>query len=214
MTGKTQFETTRRGAPLRVVAVIFFLGGPVLGLLAGFLARGLENKNAAAALGEAVSERAALLERETFSVTEALYHTRAFFDSSRSVTREGFRDFTRDILARHPVIATIDWIPYITEKERANHERGARAEGLADYRIQHFDLNRALAPAPPKASYYPIYYRESTDQSPRFLGFDLSSDPVRQSVLEHVVAGNKLGLMDPRRGAFARRAVPGSVARV
>ena len=134
---------------MRVVAVIFFLGGPVLGLLAGFLARGLENKNAAAALGEAVSERAALLERETFSVTEALYHTRAFFDSSRKVTREGFRDFTRDILTRHPVIRAIEWVPHVTEKGRANHERGARAEGLAEYRIWYPGPKRAV----PRASY-------------------------------------------------------------
>ena len=182
---------------MRVVAVIFFLGGPVLGLLAGVLARGLENKNAAAALGEAVSERAALLERETFSVTEALYHTRAFFDSSRKVTREGFRDFTRDILTRHPVIATIDWSPYITEKERANHERGARAEGLTEYRISNLDPKRVLAPAPPKADYYPIYYRESADQSRSILGLDLSSDPVRRAVLKRAIEGNRLGLTDP-----------------
>ncbi len=175
----------------------FFLGGPILGLLAGFLSRGQENQRTSSALSEYVAERAAVLKRETFAITEALYHTRAFLSSTQAVTRGGFRDFTRDIVARHPVIGAVEWFPHVTHKEREAHERKARAEGLAGYRISARDPSGALAPVRPKPDYFPMYFREPTDPGRRILGLDLSLDKGRAAVLALAAQKDEIALTDP-----------------
>jgi sigma-B regulation protein RsbU (phosphoserine phosphatase) len=179
------------------MAMVFLLGGPILGLLAGVLARGMEDQAASTALSEYVTERAAILKRETFVITEALYQTRSFFYSSKSVTREEFRIFTQDILERHPDISSVEWIPLVTAGERAAHEAAARAEGMAGYTIRAPNVQGKIQPAPAKADYYPIFYVEPMTRVSTVMGLDLSLDPARKSVLEYSIRNNQLAITDP-----------------
>ena len=197
MNEKSNFEKRRPGTFLRAVAMIFFLGGPLLGLLAGILVRGQEDRDADNSLGDYVAERAAVLKRETFAITEALYHIRAFFQSSTTVSRDQFRIFTEALLSRHPIIARVEWIPYVTESKRAEHERRARAEGLEGYRIWARNPNREILTVPARIDYYPIYFIEPLAVVRRVLGFDLSYDKTRRSILELAVERNEVKLTDP-----------------
>lgn len=200
MNGGTRKLAMKGSSPpsaLRTVAMAFFLGGPLVGLLAGVLARQLEQQSASAALARQVAERAAGLKRETLVVSEALYHLRAFFRSSQSVSRDDFRAFTRDILQRHPAIQSVEWIPRIPSVERTRHEQQARQEGLKGYLIRIPNREAAVRPAPAKADYFPIYFIEPDERARRALGIDLSLDPARKAVLDRSASQDALALTDP-----------------
>jgi PAS domain S-box-containing protein len=177
--------------------MVFFLGGPVLGVVAGVLARQLEDQNASNALARYVADRASILRRETFVIAEALYHIRAFFQSSATVSRADFGAFTRDILARHPAIQSVEWMPRVTAEERGNHERRAREEGLEGYRIRMPNRAGPNQAAPSKTDYFPIYYMEPPERAKRAIGIDLSLDKARKSVMECSAERNELALTDP-----------------
>ncbi len=190
-------ENRTSGALLRVIVWVFLVGGPVLGALAVVLARGMEDQASSSALTRYVTERAAILKRETFVLTEVLYQTRAFFRNSKDVTREEFRLFTEDILERHPVIGSVQWVPLVTANERADHERRARAEGLDGYTIRASNTQGKTRPAPPKKDYYPIFYIEPMKRFGNVIGLDLSLNPSRKLVLDYSIQKNELAITDP-----------------
>lgn len=190
-------KSPRPWSTLRTVAMAFFLGGPVVGLLAGVLARQLEEQNASSVLARQVAERAAGLRRETIVISEALYHLRAFFNSSATVSRADFSAFTQDILARHPAIQSVEWIPRVPDAKRSDHERRARDEGAQGYVIRIPSREGAVQPAPAKADYFPIYYIEPAERARRAMGIDLSLDAARKAVMERSASQDALALTDP-----------------
>src|SRR5690606_20243634 len=62
---------------------------------------------------------------------EVLRSLPALFEASEDVTREEFRAFVKDALARYPWIYALEWIPRVPGSERARVEVGARADGIS-----------------------------------------------------------------------------------
>ena len=194
---RTGLEPNSSGTFLRILAVVFFLGGPVLGVFGAIMARNLEDQNGSKVVTEYVSERAATLKRETFIIAEALYHLRAFVSSSKAFSRDEFRSVTREMLARHPVIASVEWMPRVTAEERPAHERVTHLPGVDRYRIWARDSKGEAVPAPAKSDYYPIHYFEPLERGRQVLGLDLSLDPARRLVLESSIARNEVAVTNP-----------------
>ena len=176
---------------------IMTLGGPLLGLLVFNLASGAEQEKVSALFGEYVSEQQSLLQKEVNSVVEELYYLRSYFHLQDDISRQEFRALTQDVLTRHPVIRSMEWVPRITAGQRTMHESQARKEGLVGYQILALHQNGDLAPAPSLAEHYPVFYVEPFELNKRAVGLDLALEPVRRAALVEAMTLRKMVLTDP-----------------
>jgi len=177
--------------------LLFVLGGPLVGFMAGNLVSNLELARASARCQEYFSDRATSLKQEVHALADELVDLRSLFRAEPHVSREQFRTFTRDELSDHPAILALGWIPRVPAGQRASHERLARAEGLVDYRIRALTPQQGLVPAPPQSEYYPVFYVEPLDPNVNDLGADVSSESMRKAAMLRAAAINRLALTDP-----------------
>ena len=98
--------------------------------------------------------------------------------------REGFRRLAAPVVARHPFIQALEWIPRLTYAEKDAYERAARQDGLADFRLTERDAGGGMAPVARRGEYFPVFYVEPVAPNIRALGFDLASNEVRKQALE------------------------------
>jgi diguanylate cyclase (GGDEF)-like protein len=122
-----------------------------------------------------------------------LHVVRALFDSSEEpVTRDEFEAFTRPILSDNSAIATLSWVPRVLNSERAQHERAAASQGLANYRIKAMGTNGKMTPSPERSEYYPILYA-TVPKTSSLYGVDLRSEPPTLAEMERARDANRLG---------------------
>jgi diguanylate cyclase (GGDEF)-like protein/PAS domain S-box-containing protein len=113
------------------------------------------------------------LQNEFNRYLEINQNIKAFFDSSREVSAEEFRNFTRPFIRDHADIQALEWIPRIPAAERAAHE--ARI-GKPFYAAARED-QQSNQPAPVQEEYFPILYAEPLAGNLKALGLDISSKP-------------------------------------
>lgn len=115
----------------------------------------------------------------------------AFYDSSKDVTPEEFRRFTRDTLVRHPGTQALAWSPRVTDDMRLRFEEQARSEGLSEFQITEESHERRLTPAGARDAYAPVRYVEPLDGNRHLLGFDIASNADGLAALQRAVDGNE-----------------------
>jgi sigma-B regulation protein RsbU (phosphoserine phosphatase) len=179
-----------------VAALIFVLGGPLIGWEAVQLTSGFERQRARSACAEYFSEHKVAFAHEVDEITEELSHLAALFLVSGHVSRDQFRVYSSDIIARHPAIAALEWAPRVTASARAAHERLGRADGLADYRIRAVAGGGGVVSST-RSVYYPVFYVEPIEPNREALGLDLSSERVRRQALVLAMSSRKVALTDP-----------------
>jgi sigma-B regulation protein RsbU (phosphoserine phosphatase) len=180
-----------------VVAIVFGLGGPLIGLVTARLAGNVERQRAYTACAEYFSEHETAFAHEVNETTEETFHLASLFLVSGHVSREQFHTFARDMLTRHYGTAALEWAPRVTAGERAAHERLGRAEGLGDYRIRAAGPGGGLVVSPPKSEHYPVFYVEPLEPNRQAIGFDLSSEPVRRAALMRALTTHEPTLTEP-----------------
>ncbi len=190
-------STAVRRRLLWLVVILFVLAGPLLGWEAVQLTSGFERQRARAACAEYFSEHRMAFTREVDETTQELTHLAALFLVSRHVSREQFRIFSADILARHPAIAALEWAPRVTAAGRAAHERRGRLDGFRAYRIGAVTLDGGVVVAPARSEYYPVFYVEPLEPNRSALGLDLSSERARRDALVRAAATRAPALTDP-----------------
>ena len=100
------------------------------------------------------------------------------------VSREMFRLFNQELVAARPEIQSMARAPRLAFADRADHERGRRAEGFAGYALRDLDLTTGdLVPAGTRAEYFPVTYMEPVGPSALEHGFDLGACPDERAVL-------------------------------
>ena len=123
------------------------------------------------------------LEQTLAEYTEALHALAGFLTVSETPpSREGFRRLVDDMLRRHPNLFAMSWSPRIAPEQRAAYEQRMRAEGYAPAGIRVLDRDE-LVPAGERAEYVPITFIEPVRKNASGLGFDLSSEAVRNASL-------------------------------
>ena len=60
----------------------------------------------------------------------------SLYSVSERVTRQEFRQFTKNNLASNPHLKTLEWVPRIAEEAREAYEQAAREDGLTDFAIR------------------------------------------------------------------------------
>jgi diguanylate cyclase (GGDEF)-like protein len=118
----------------------------------------------------------------------------ALFDSSTGpVTRSEFSAFARPLLRENSAIATLSWVPRITDAERATHEREGILQGLANYHIKDIRADGTMTNSPQRSEYYPIFYATLPLTSPLY-GLDLRSEPPTLTEMDLARDEDRLGL--------------------
>jgi serine/threonine-protein kinase len=105
---------------------------------------------------------------------EVLRTIPSLFEASTGVTRQEFRDFVREGLARHSSIFAFIWAKRVFAAERPAFEQAARAEGYPDFQITESDEQRRMVRAPERAEYLPCLYIEPP--IPLSFGYDEASE--------------------------------------
>ncbi|HEX5660649.1 MAG TPA: CHASE domain-containing protein [Polyangiales bacterium] len=129
-------------------------------------------------------ERCELLRTTSARSLEVLYSLAGFLSAAPDATREEFAQFVRGALARLPELQALEWVPAVSDTERADYEARARRDGLDSFALTQL-VDRKVAPAVPRPLYLPVYYAEPRGSNSQALGLDLLSDPVRRAALEH-----------------------------
>ncbi len=110
------------------------------------------------------------------------------FAASEEVTRDEWQAYYKhqQVDTLYPGVQRIAFSRIITHRELAQHIEGVRAEGFPDYTVW---------PAGDREFYAPLIYLEPFDNNARtVLGFDLLTDPIRQSALEQARDSGKAAL--------------------
>ncbi len=158
--------------------VLLLVVGLVLSLGSFAMLRGAELSRAQAEFATEAERWRALAQEQLTQTVYSLRSVSALLDSSEEVTREEFRSFTETIVAVHPEILSIEWLPRVSADQRRQFEGRAHAEGLTDYVIKDVREGRA-SEAPVRAEHFPVYYIEPFVPNLAVLGVDYAARPER-----------------------------------
>jgi class 3 adenylate cyclase/CHASE1-domain containing sensor protein len=179
---RSSTKTLRVARYLPVAAVLAV--GVCLSFTAFFYVHRLEKARLAAEFGVLAAQPISAIQRQIQSDLGTVQSLVAFYDGSQHVERAEFRTFAASILAWHPGIKALEWVPRVPASERKKYEQRARQEGHPEFRITELSPQGEIVPAGSRAQYFPVYYVEPLKGNERALGFDLASDTTRFEALK------------------------------
>jgi diguanylate cyclase (GGDEF)-like protein/PAS domain S-box-containing protein len=97
--------------------------------------------------------------------------------------RREFESFAGALMRGRAEILTLEWIPRVSNSQRASFEIGARNNGQAGFRIFQRDSGGRPVTAGEKVEYYPVLYVEPREGNAEEMGFDVSSDSILREAL-------------------------------
>ena len=181
----------------RGLLIFAVLAGPVIGFSAYRLATDVERERAQAQLDRRVAAAALVLERELSADLEVLYALRSAFETGVPVTDARFEALAVPILARHPSLQALEWIPRIASDSRRAHEQNRRDDGLDDYAITDHAPTGEMVVAGDREWYYPVAFLVPLEGNEPALGFDLGSDGIRREAMDRAAATGTITLTGP-----------------
>jgi PAS domain S-box-containing protein len=182
---------------IRPTVALLCLLGPLLGLAVYRAASGAEQRRTANRFREEVDARAFAIRTRLAEALEAVGAVKALFESSPPVSRQAFRTFTAEFLARHRDLRALEWAPRVSRADRERHEREARAAGIAGYRITELSPSGEAVTATESEDYFPVSFIEPLEHNERALGFDVGSDPGGRAALVRAAVLDQPAMSDP-----------------
>jgi len=181
----------------RGLLVLAIFAGPFIGIATHRLADSVERDRAQAHLERRAASAVFAIESELAADLEVLYALRPLFETGAPVPRERFTAMARPILARHPSLQALEWIPRIAHGSRRAHEQSEREDGLDGYTITERSVTGELAVAGERDWYHPVAFVVPIEGNERALGFDLGSDRLRRKAMDRAAATGEISLTDP-----------------
>jgi PAS domain S-box-containing protein len=113
----------------------------------------------------------------------------AFCTSAYPVTRPSFDTFTSPLISGpDAAIQALEWVPRVSQSERAQVEKSARAAGFPEFEIRdHIEQGRMVRSGD-RAEYFPVLWVQPYKGNEPALGFDIASNPSRREALLHAAA--------------------------
>ncbi|MEI7733073.1 MAG: CHASE domain-containing protein [Verrucomicrobiota bacterium] len=96
------------------------------------------------------------------------------------VERREFQGAAAGLLAQHPEVQALEWVPRVPASQRADFESRARKDGLANFHFTEPVGDGRAIPAGDRPEYYPIYYVEPVPGNEILLGWDTLAGPNRE----------------------------------
>jgi PAS domain S-box-containing protein len=177
--------------------ILAVLAGPVVGFGAYRLATAVERDRAQAHLDRQVAAAALAIERELAADLEVLYALRTLFEAGGPVAYERFTAVAEPILARHPSLQALEWVPRTAHGSRHAYEQSRREDGFDGYTISERTESEELVAAGDREWYYPVAYVAPIEGNERAIGFDLGSDTLRREAIDRAAATGEIALTDP-----------------
>jgi len=112
-----------------------------------------------------------------------LYALQRFYNSSHFVSHKQFTRFVEPVLAKHPEIQAVEWIPLITHQNRMDHEKQMQDSEYSDYTITEINHLGEQVTAQQRKSYFPVSYIYPMEDNESVLGYDLASNELRLAAL-------------------------------
>ena len=165
-------------ARLQILAVLLL--GMMLSLVGFSLSRSAARRQLEARFQTAARDRAESVFRGFQYGFEDVAILRSFFDASDEVTREDFAAFTAPILARHPYIQALQWLPEVNPGNRTALEREARRSHPGFHFFKRDADGREVEPGP---TFHAVQFAAPYVGNEVALGFDAESLPTRQEAL-------------------------------
>ncbi|HSM51378.1 MAG TPA: sensor domain-containing diguanylate cyclase [Thermoanaerobaculia bacterium] len=190
---QTPPETLAPAAPVEGVAppgrrTRLALGIVALGLLLSVTTFLLASRGYSAAERSRLAREADALVAslgETFSRSGAqLYGLRGLYESSDEVRGEEFRRFAQRILERHPEIRGLSWNPRLPAASAEERARQLEALGLAGLEPWQRGPDGSRQPVPSGRAAVVVGRIEPFAPNRAALGFDIASEPTRNTALE------------------------------
>ncbi|MGH8175883.1 MAG: ATP-binding protein [Steroidobacter sp.] len=157
-TSETDSVRRRFGA-----AAVVLLAGLSATLTTFLLQRSAEIRDSQQQFTAWAEERGDVLQKAVDAHLEILHGVRALFDSSEFVSAEEFDRYTAAPLKRYPHIYSLDWLPRVTQAQRALFEARASEQLGIEYRIREYAEDGAVAAAATRPEYWPILYAQARD---------------------------------------------------
>jgi len=117
------------------------------------------------------------------SVVYTLATLRGLFVASEHVTRAEFSSYINEVMVKKQGVSGYSWNQRVTLEERADFEKLMRDEGAPNFTIKEKKSTGDFIVAPEHAEYISIAYVEPAQENAMILGFNSSSDPVRDEAL-------------------------------
>jgi PAS domain S-box-containing protein len=119
---------------------------------------------------------------------------------------EGFHLFASSVLERYRGIQSLEWLPRVSQRERAHHEAAGERIDLG-YSITEHNSEGVDVRAGRRAEYFPVFYREPPAPAGLGLGFDRSSDPMQRTLIEQAIKSGEMAIsgrvpLDPEHARF------------
>lgn len=131
--------------------------------------------------------------------TEATHHLSSVFIVSENLKRETFKLIADFELDRKPGIRSLQWLPRITQSERADLEAQMTQFSGVDSPILWRDEQGRLVPAGEASVYFPIYFLEPFEENKQALGLD-SPKVLTEFSLNNIINAigtNSITISDP-----------------
>lgn len=120
---------------------------------------------------------------------------KSYFDANRLVTADEFRIVTQMTLDKHAGIQALEWIPRISDAQRAEFERTLPDGGV----IRRFDRDGALSDVDVSPEYYAIQYIQPPDDNKAAYGYDVTSSPIAAKAIYRARDTGKIVATGPLR---------------
>jgi signal transduction histidine kinase/sensor domain CHASE-containing protein len=137
------------------------------------------------AFRSAAKDRVLMIQREIEQSLGLVQDIGSFFDASDWIGRRDFRKFVGPAILRYSGIVALQWIPRVSETERASFEEKAR-RSFPRFRITESNQDGELVTAEPRPVHFPVFYVQPYQLNKEALGLDLASDPAHVVVLHEI----------------------------
>ena len=119
---------------------------------------------------------------------EILESIAGLFAASDGINRKEFRNFVSPILERYTEVQGYSWNPLIKDALRSDFESSARKQGFKGFQITQINQQGERVPARKKAEYVTVFLLEPLAGNEKALGYDISSEKIRELALKQARA--------------------------
>ena len=167
--------------PIGVVALL----GAIFSGLASLKVSDWERAKVENAFLGASRDRALVIQREIEHTLSVVQDIGSLFAASPTVKRREFRQFVGPSLKRYQAIEALQWVPVVTDRERADFIEQAR-RSFPPFQITESGEDGEPVPVNTRDFYYPVLYVQPYKLNRGALGFDMGSDPPLKKLLDTV----------------------------
>ncbi|MCH2277166.1 CHASE domain-containing protein [Thalassospira sp.] len=138
----------------------------------------------------------ASLREELGRATDSLIAVRTLFDVHGDVSFHTFNAMIGPWVERRAGVGALEWVPYIEGRARALIEENASLRGVENFEIRSL-VDGQMQPAPERDAYFPVFYIFPRSGNENVIGFDLSSEEIRNRALQTAIRTGNITLTEP-----------------